>query len=214
MIFGGFAMSTSTPIAPESTASAGETPTVPVYRFGVDQYLALIEAGVLSGNDRVELIDGWIVPKMTKNPPHVIATRMLFEVLSRIAPEGWLISKEDPIVLDRSVPEPDIAVIRGRSEDFRTRHPNAGDVALIVEVAESSRPRDRGEKLRAYAASGIPNYWLVDLTRSVVESYSEPDVQSPGGVYRHMKTHGQGDELPLVLDGREVGRIVVSDIMP
>jgi Uma2 family endonuclease len=207
-------MSTMTTPGPGSPPASGEVPTMPVYRFTVDQYLALTEAGILSSDDRVELLDGWIVPKMTKNPPHVVAARYLFDILSRLTPAGWFVSKEDPVVIGGSVPEPDIAVIRGASRDYKDRHPGAEHVGLIVEVAASSLPRDRGKKLRDYAAAGVPLYWLVNLADSVMEVYSDPKREGASSAYDHLETYGPDAEVPVVLDGREVGRIAVRDILP
>ena len=80
---------------------------------------------------------------------------------------------------DYNEPEPDLCVVRGESDDYTDRHPGPGDIALIVEVAESSLSRDRGEKGENYGRAGIPVYWIVNLVDRRLEVYSNPT----GGVY-------------------------------
>ncbi len=196
-----------------SPPETGEIPTLPVYRFSVSQYLALAAANILTSDDRVELIDGWIVPKMTRHPPHTVATRALYVALTALVPDGWFVTKEDPIALDESMPEPDLAAIRGRSGDFRESHPGPEQIALIAEVAESSLHRDRVEKLRIYAAAGIPRYWVVNLVDSTVEVYADPRRDASPANYEHLEIYGIDAVVPVILDGREVGRIAVREIL-
>lgn len=195
-------------------AMSPDIPTLPIYRLSVDQYFGLVGSGILSEEDRVELIDGWIVTKLTKYPPHVIATDCLSDLLRRLAPDGWFVRTESPIVVGGSVPEPDIALIRGRSRDYGTHHPNVGQIALIAEVAESSLPRDRGEKLGVYAKGGVTLYWLVNLIDMVVEVYSEPTTSAGVSTFAHATIYRPGDSIPVALDGVEVGQVAVSEILP
>ena len=199
-------------IGHETPPAVEHAPTPPLYRFSVEQYLTMIERGVLSSDDRVELIDGWIVSKMTKNTPHIAATEFFVHELSRLFPEGYFVRKEDPIQLDNSVPEPDVVLIRGTRQDFRRRLPVAAEIALIVEVADTSLSRDRNEKLRIYADSGILNYWLINLVDSVVEVYADPKSVEGKRIYQSIKIVRINDELPVVIDGREVGRILLREV--
>ncbi len=124
------------------------TPAVPVidraYRMSLETYHRIAEAGILGPKDHVVLLDGVLVKTMTKGDPHITALRLAYAVLNAVAPEGWLVCKEDPIALPAgptghdSEPEPDITVIRGTIRDYTTRKACPEDVALVVEVAESS----------------------------------------------------------------------------
>jgi Uma2 family endonuclease len=197
-------MSTITPT--QSTPSA-PLASPDVYRFTIDEYERM--AGVLDGS-RVELIDGYLVRKMPKKPPHIWAVMCLVETIPSLLPPGWTWRKEDPVRIPAfDEPEPDFAVLRGSAEAYRDRIPNASDVVLLVEVAETTLARDRGEKLTAYAKGGIAVYWIVNLVDRQVEVYTGPG--SDGYSSRVDFTAGQ--HVPVVIDGVEVGRIAVSDML-
>jgi Uma2 family endonuclease len=197
-------MSTITPTQP---IPSGPLASPEVYRFTVDEYERM--AGVLD-DPRVELIDGYLVRKMGKKPPHIWAVRSILEKLPSLLPHGWTWWKEDPIrIPDFDEPEPDVAVLRGSAEDYRNRIPNASDVALLIEVAETTLDRDRGKKLAAYARGGIPVYWIVNLVDRQVEVYTGP--RSDG--YANRVDFTTGLNVPVVVDGIEIGQIAVSDIL-
>jgi len=176
----------------------------------VDEYERLAAAGVLN-DPRVELIDGLLVKKMTQEPPHSWAVEAAHEHLERILPPGWFIREEKPVRIPRfDEPEPDLSVIRGTRDDYRGRHPAPGDIALLVEVAESSLNRDQGEKRAAYAQGGVPLYWIVNLIDRQVETYSDPRA----GDYQSSQVLRPGDDILVVIDGVEVGRIAVAEVLP
>ena len=120
------------------------------YRMTVEEYERIAAAGILA-DSRVELIDGCLVRKMTKKPRHVILTeRLKGGSVEPMVPPGWHIRQEQPIrIPDFDEPEPDIAVVHGNLEDYASRHPEPGDVGLLIEVAEASLPRDQHQKLAA-----------------------------------------------------------------
>lgn len=184
-----------------------------LFRFSVDLYLEMVRLGLLA-NDGVELLEGLIVTKMGKNPPHVVVNRRVVAALSACVPRGWFVAKEDPVCLSNSVPEPDAAVVREDRERETTTHPGSADVALVVEVAEASLSRDRGPKQRAYAFDGIPYYWLANLVDDRFEVYTDPTGPSATPGYRSCVHYGRGDALPVVVAGREVARLAVSDLLP
>jgi Uma2 family endonuclease len=185
-----------------------------VYRLTVDQYDRMVEQGVLGEDDPVELLGGILVRKMPKKPGHVIATDDLRKQLERILPAGWHLRKDDPVrIPDYDEPEPDLAVVRGHSRTYGKRHPEPGDIALLVEVAETTLAKDRGEKMSAYSRAGVPVYWIVNLTRraGVVEVYTRP-TRTRG--YRTCEYHKAGHEIAVTIEAREVGRIAVADFLP
>jgi Uma2 family endonuclease len=183
---------------------------MPIYRLSVPQYHAMVKAGILTENDEVELIRGWLVPKMSKNSPHRIANSLLVDVLPGLCGAGWHLQVQDPITLADSEPEPDGAVIRGRPRDYANRHPGPADVGLVIEVADTTLASDRTEKKQLYAEAKIPTYWIVNLVDGVIEMYTDP----VGADYASRHDLRAGDDIPLVLDGRLVARVAVRDLLP
>jgi Uma2 family endonuclease len=192
-----------------------ESGTVPfsaaeLYRISVDEYERLVSAGALD-DPRLELIDGYLVRKMAKSPPHVWSVDVTELGVPPLLPAGWLVRRESPVRIPGfDEPEPDVAVVRGKREDFKKRHPNAGEIGLLIEVAESSLDRDRGEKLQAYARGGIPVYWIVNLIDERIEVYTDP----AAGAYRTRRDFARGSEAPVTLGGIELGRLRVDDLLP
>jgi Uma2 family endonuclease len=194
--------------APSSPPSAHLLASL--YRMTVNQYERLVEAGVLD-DPKVELIDGFLVKKMAKKPPHVIATGRLVRTLGGLLPQGWHLRKEEPVrIPDFDEPEPDVAIAAGVLEDFAARHPGPGDLALLAEVAETPLDRDQDEKLVAYARAGIPVYWIVNLVDRQIEVYTDPHV----GRYADRRVYRSEAAVPVVIAGVEVGQISVDEILP
>jgi Uma2 family endonuclease len=189
-------------------------PTEPIWRLTVDQYHEMITAGILTDDDPVELLEGWLVLKMPKHPPHRVATRLTQKALDRILPPGWDVSVQDPITTDTSEPEPDVSVARGDTRDYVDHHPGPKDVAIAIEVSESSLARDRGLKKRIYARARIPVYWIINLIDRRVEVYSNPSGPTKKPDYRRIQVLDLGDDVPLVIDGRTVGVLKVRDLLP
>src|SRR6266540_3383250 len=107
-------------------------PEEPVFRLTVEQYHTMIEAGVLTDDDPVELLEGILVFKMPKKPNHRLAVRLLTSALDAMLPSGWHFQAQEPITLADGEPEPDGAVVRGNPRDYSTRHPGPEDVALVI----------------------------------------------------------------------------------
>ncbi len=195
-------------VAPRHQARSLAAPEV--YRLNVVEYERMAAAGILD-NNRVELIDGYLVTKMTQKPPHVWAVENAHDQIGRRLPPGWSIREEKPVRIARfDEPEPDLAVVRGGRDDYRRRHPGPKDVALIVEAADTSLDRDRGPKRDAFARGRIPTYWIINLVDRQVEVHFDPR----RGDYRSIEVYRPGQDVPLTIDGVEVGRIAVNDLLP
>jgi len=196
---------TTTPPGPFSTAA-----TLPgIYRMNVREYERLTSAGVLD-DPRVELLDGYVIKKMGKIPLHIWTVDAIVEALRATLP-GWWCRKEDPVQIpDFDEPEPDVSVVRGSRDDYRGRFPGPSDIALLVEVSESTLERDRGQKCLAYARGGIPCYWIVNLIDRQVEVHSSPVADE----YQSVQVLRAGQEVQIVIEGSERGRIPVSMILP
>ncbi len=185
-----------------------------IWRLTLDQYHAMIRQGILTDDDPVEFLEGWLVPKMPKNPPHRIATRKTRKALEKVVPAGWYVDSQEPVTLEDSEPEPDVQVIRGEPQDYHDRHPGGQDLGLAGEVAETTLQRDRGSKKRAYARAKIPVYWIINLPENQVEVYTEPTGPGAEPDYRQRQDYTPAEEIPLILEGREVARFRVADLLP
>jgi Uma2 family endonuclease len=204
-------MSTATMTQPATIP--GIPPWVPTsfYRLTLEQYEAMIDAGILGKRDRVHLIDGFLVSKMTENDPHATADELCGEALSLVIPAGWRVRAGKPIRIPglTSRPEPDRAVVRGSIRNYAHRTPGPADLALVVEVSHATLDEDR--KLAGlYGLAGISLYWIVNLVDGQVEVYSRP---GPAG-YEALEVLAPGHVLSVVIDGIEVGQIAVDDILP
>jgi Uma2 family endonuclease len=175
----------------------------------------MIDAGILREGDRHELLNGWIVLKMTRNPPHDLSLSLVERELELRLPAGWFRRIQSAVTASNdSEPEPDAAVVRGDRRDYGHRHPGPQDMGLAVEVSDSTLAQDRTVKLPIYARARVPVYWIVNLPDMRVEVYTDPTGPDPAPAYRQRRDFGPADEVPLVLDGTEVGRIPVRDLLP
>ncbi len=186
-------------------------PDYPIWRLSVEQYHVMIDSGILTDDDPVELLEGWLVTKMPKTPRHTFSTQLTREALARIVPSGWHVSDQEPITTVGSEPEPDVVVVRGSLRDYADRHPSPQDIALVVEVADATLQRDRTLKLRVYASAGITAYWILNLPERQLEAYSQPSEEA---AYRQRRVYRESEAVPVVIGGQEVGRIVVGDMLP
>ena len=190
-------------------------PPLPVRRFTVDEYHQMIQAGVLDEDDDVELLEGWIVPKMARNPTHDgVVSMVMTDVLTPRLPRGWFCRGQSAITTADSEPEPDVAVVRGTSRDYLVRHPMPADMALVIEVADSSLSRDRSHKAWIYAAAAVPVYWIINLVDHQIEVYTDPTGPDAAPVYRAHQDYQAGDLIPFVVDGREFGPIPAQELLP
>jgi Uma2 family endonuclease len=182
----------------------------PVWRFTVAQYHRMVQLGILTEDDPVELLAGWLVQKMTKNPPHRVATRLVRNALEAIIPDGWYVETQEPITLADSEPEPDVAIILGNTRDYLDRHPGATEVALVVEVSDSTLERDRTLKQAIYAQAGIPTYWILNLSDRTLECYSSP---SNTGTYQTQQSIAQG-AVDVIINGQIIGTVELQQLLP
>ena len=176
-----------------------------LWRFGIGQYHQMIRQGILE--DGVELLDGWVVEKMPKDPPHTLAnalTRAYFEGLGL----DCLIRVQEPITLLSSEPEPDVVLVKGALRDYATRHPSASDIVLVIEISDSTLERDRGWKQRIYAESNIPLYWIVNLVNQQLEVYN----QLNEGQYGLPQIYQLTDTVEFILE-QKAYRVAVQDLM-
>ena len=188
-------------------------PPLPVRRFTVDEYHRLIQTGILKTGEPVELISGWIVPKMPTNPTHSSVVRRLDKLLQQIVGNRAVIGIQQPITTLDSEPEPDVSVCRGPENLYFTTHPDPEDLYFAIEVSDSSLTYDRGEKLSLYARAGLMMYWIVALEERTIEVHTKPR----GGrwaKYMDKAVYGLRDSIPVRIDGKILGYLKVSEVVP
>ena len=152
-----------------------------------------------------------MVDKMSKNAAHRWTTKEVLKALDSRLPAGWTSQKKTRCGLpDYDEPEPDVAIIRGTDADYEFRLPTAADVALLVEVSDSTLVQDRSKKLTAYAKGKIPVYWIVNLVNRQVEVYSRPGKKG----YRSHKTYASGEQVPVTIGGQKLPPIAVEQHPP
>jgi Putative restriction endonuclease len=184
-----------------------------IYRMSPRQFRKAIEAGVF-GERHVELLGG-IPFIMCENPPHIFASSRVHSGLFALAARlRWFVNKEHRLELGQWLPLPDAVILEGPDTIYGTRLARADDVALLVEVADTSYARDSGPKLRRYATFRIPVYWIVDLNRRLVEVRGQPFGKGKQAGYARCDTYLEHDHVPVVLAGLEVGRIAVAQLLP
>lgn len=200
-------------LAPNGTAPT-TLPGTNLFRVSVAKYLRMCELGTLTESDKVELIDGILVKKLSRNAPHDSAISRLQLLLFLLFQDRWVIRPQCALILPHSVPEPDLTVVTGPLVRYDGVHPRARDCELVVEVSESSLAFDRGEKLQAYARAGLMEYWIVNLVDNVIEVYTDPRSRGRNPTYRARTDYAVGESVPVRLGGTQVGTLPVSEIIP
>ena len=183
-------------------------------RFSRPEYERLIDLGVFQPGEEIELIGGHLIVAEPQSAAHYTAIVKTARALEAAFGAGWYVRREGPIGLDDdSEPEPDVAVVQGRPEDYSHAHPSRS--VLSVEVAESSLADDRQRKGSLYARAGLADYWVLNLIDRVVEVYREPapDAAAPFG-WRYTRSEVFGADArvtPLAAPGASVA---VSALLP
>jgi Uma2 family endonuclease len=161
----------------------------------VEMYHALAEKGLLGEGDRVELINGDLVPMSPLGSPHSACVRRLDKQLHRLRLAEVQISIQNPVQLnEQSEPEPDVAILKHREDFYEAAHPRPQDVLLLIEVADSSLEKDRSIKLEGYAQAGIAEYWIINLVDRQIEIYTQPQDQ----VYKSRELRLPGDTVMVL----------------
>jgi Uma2 family endonuclease len=183
-------------------------------RLTVEEFARIQDAGLFDGR-HVQLLDGELY-EVTKNPPHNFAVSALADALRSLLPRDEYAVREEKSIEPWGDwwPEPDIAVARGKQRRYEDRHPGPEDLALLVEVTDSSE-QDRTKKLVGYAAAGIPVYWILDLPLRRLEVYRDPGPpgRAPGTGWAQ-EVFSEGELVELVIDQRSFGLIAVAEILP
>ncbi len=182
-------------------------PTAPmVHRFNREEYHNMAKAGLFA-DGRVDLLEGEVLTMSLKLTLHTsTVNRLMYALITKLGSVA-LVWVQDPIVLN-DWSEPDLAVCQPDLEGYAQAHPRADQVLLVIEVADTSLTYDRTRKAEAYATSGIPEYWLVNLNDRWVEMLTNPD----SGARRYGQERLAYEGGTLFLPGGQ--RLAVADFMP
>ena len=165
---------------------------LPHWKLTVEQYQAMGRAGILSPDDRVELLEGELIAMAAMGGPHVAGVHRCNKLFSKRFADEAIISVQCAVRLPSgSEPEPDIALLRPQRDFYASGLPTPADILLVVEVADSSYDRDINVKLLLYARAGVTETWILDVGRDQLEAYSEP---SAGG-YRLHRLYRRGETI-------------------
>jgi Uma2 family endonuclease len=183
---------------------------LPRKRFTRKEVERYIEAGFFEGQ-RFELIDGDLLDKMGQKPPHSASIQLLLATLAKLL-DIALIRIQLPIEAsgadrERSLPEPDVAVLAEPKPDYHKRHPRGDELVLVVEVSDTTAGFDLTRKAVLYASAGVPEYWVLDLTRRMLVVHRRPD----GSTYRLLQLFSEADTVSM--EGRS-DTLRVSEILP
>ena len=176
-------MATVTTDPPAFLQTLPSPPPRLLYRMSMEKYEAMVTSGVFTKRDRFQLVEGLLVEKMTEHPPHASVSVTTADAIRALLPQGWHVREEKPLRIPAraSLPEPDIVVTRGKSQDYLKRHPEPVDVSLVIEVADSSLEEDRTLMARVYGGGGVAptgsSIWSIARWRFIL---------SPAGLRNHL----------------------------
>ena len=193
-----------------------ESEGVREFRISRELYDEIIRAGIFTTRDRIELLEGRLYEMSPMGKPHRAVLNHVAAWLYKSVPEDWHITNQSPIALDEfSEPEPDFAIVRGTTRDYRDRHPAAADIGLLIEVSHAILAYDRKRKLPAYAEAGIPEYWIINLVENIVEIRTDPFPREgeTRGYYATTREYRRDHHVPLRLDGKAISEIRVDDLL-
>ncbi len=174
----------------------------------------MVDKGIFGPDDRLELLDGYLIVREPQREPHAVATDLVVEALRAAFGFGWYVRSQKPVALDdASEPEPDVIVVRGVPRDYLGQHPSRP--VLVVEVGQASLRRDRGIKAGLYARAGIAEYWIVNLVRRVLEVSRDP-LEVPASRYGWKYGTVRVLAPPATVSplGATHARVRVADLLP
>ena len=161
-------------------------------RFNVEEFRKMTEVGILPEESGWEVIDGYLIDKMSIGSKHASTVKRLNRIFTNLVGNEAIISIQDPIRVDEyNEPEPDVALLKSRKDFYAESHPTPQDVLLLIEVSDSTVEFDREIKKTLYAKAEVAEFWLVNLKENTVECYSSPK----NGNYRLAKILEKGKTI-------------------
>jgi len=183
----------TTPVQTTNGILNGHSPKL--RQITVKQYDSMIKNGIFDENDKVELLNGVIIEKMTKGTKHSSTTDRVTRIFYRIFGDNLIVRNQNPIWLDEfSEPEPDIVLAMPKDDEYETTHPTPNEIFLILEVSDTTLSYDRNDKCLAYSRAGIRQYLLLNVQDKTIEDYREPSADG----YQSKQTFRAGQSFNLV----------------
>jgi Uma2 family endonuclease len=182
-------------------------------RFTVDEYHRMIQSGVFTEDDDVELLEGWVVNKMAHEPPHDITLGLLNQAIQKRLPAGWHIRIQMPITTGDSEPEPDLVIAAGEIRRYMEGAPRPADLAVVVEVSDTTLANDRNLNRKLYARAGIACYWIVNVEERQIEVFKGPSGRVAMPDYHEKQSIAEGEQAVIVLGAQSL-ELPVSEILP
>jgi Putative restriction endonuclease len=193
----------------EAPSSPEENP----YLFSVDDFYRMVDLEILPAGNRGYLWNGQVYEKPIDSTLRAATAMKLIAAMCRAVPSGWFCSSNNSLTLGPDkAPTPDMAVIRGKPEDYLDRRPDASDSGLVIEMADEIPGNVVGRRLASYASAGIPTCWVIDLKNRLVHVHELPTPLE--GRFASVATVRPGESFPLTLDRIQVGLIAASDLLP
>jgi Uma2 family endonuclease len=189
------------------------------HRITVAEFYRMLDADVFGHEPRIELLEGVIIDKTKKTSSHNVATDLLSQIFHEMLPRrcGFFSSRCTTLrIQDRnSALDPDLTILRGAPDDYAARFRTPADAPLVIEAADLTYTLDRFHKWTTYAASGVQNYWIVDLNNNRLEVHTQPKWLGDSASYARSVVYDQLDQdVPLLFDDREVAKFPLRDILP
>jgi Uma2 family endonuclease len=165
------------------------------HRFTVDEFHAMVRAGIIAEDARVELINGEVLDMPPTGPGHAFHVRTLSELFFERFKDAAIVAVQDPVVLgEYGEPFPDVALLRRTADRYEFRHPGPADIFVLVEVADSTLEHDLTKKALLYALAGIQEYWVKNVLDRTLIVHRDP---TPEG-YRSVTALRSGDRVALL----------------
>ena len=184
----------TTQTKPRAKPETGASPDIqPQPRlFTIDEYIALAEAGILGPEERVELIDGVVITMPPIGNSHNASVdKSNRNLVISVGTRGIVRTQGSIALNDRTMPQPDLVLLRDRTDFYASQRAGPDDVLLLIEVSDSSAHYDRNVKLPRYAEAGIPEVWIAVIPERIIEVHTEP----VDGRYTQMRTFRPGDTI-------------------
>jgi Uma2 family endonuclease len=174
----------------------------------------MINHGILTEDDDVELLRGVICKRSRRGPMHVTSVTLTANALDDVLLAGWHRRTHCPLTTLDSEPEADVAIIANDPLDYRGHHPVPAEIAILIEVADITLDHDRNIKRSIYASAGIPIYWIINLVDRQIEVYSDPTGPAADPTYRTIQIFTALQSVPLVIAGQTIAHIPAAEMLP
>ncbi len=165
-------------------------------KYTLAEYHQMIEIGILKAQDKVELIRGEIIKMSPVGLKHASCVKKINQLFAQKLGNKVILGIQDPIKLnDNSQPQPDVVLLKPKSDFYATEHPKSEDILLLIEVADTSIEYDRQIKIPLYAENNITEMWLININENIIQVYQNPQ----GKLYKNITNYQIDDKIDLTI---------------